>query len=31
MFTVDHRFIDGARAKVLIPKIEEVFANPEKF
>ncbi len=30
-FTVDHRFIDGGRAKVVSSGIKEVFENPEKF
>lgn len=30
-FTIDHRFIDGARCKVINKIIYESFENPEKY
>lgn len=30
-FTIDHRFLDGSKAKAILAAISEVFDNPEKF
>ena len=30
-FTIDHRFIDGARCKLINKAIYESFENPEKY
>lgn len=30
-FIVDHRYLDGAKAKSLIPNFLKVFENPEKY
>lgn len=30
-FTIDHRFLDGSKAKAILVAMSEVFENPEKF
>jgi pyruvate/2-oxoglutarate dehydrogenase complex dihydrolipoamide acyltransferase (E2) component len=30
-YTIDHRFIDGAKAKKILNAMEDVFENPEKY
>lgn len=30
-FTIDHRFLDGSKAKYVLQAMEEVMENPEKY
>ena len=30
-FVVDHRYVDGGRAKGLIPKMKKVFEEPQNY
>lgn len=30
-FTIDHRFLDGGKAKAILLAISEVFEHPERF
>jgi pyruvate dehydrogenase E2 component (dihydrolipoamide acetyltransferase) len=30
-FTIDHRFLDGSKAKIVLNAMEEVMNNPEKY